>query len=236
MTRERVYQEFLTRPGTEPRHSLLREGEQVVLAKQLVDLVYNLGVPMAGNIIALTPPGSPPRSALQELLPANTQDSDPEAIGLLLRGVFSDALHRSVDGPNSYASLSLADIVTLRGTQQWQAYKDGLQSFVMGTWQRAVNSSRPRSSTPGRSRSRACTVPCCAPHVRSAAGRGFQRELKIVLILESAGISMQVTAGEEVSLLAGSLQMVAAAAGVVSLRLEFSEAGVPEDAVDSDIR
>ena len=58
---------------------------------------------------------------------------------------------------------------------------------------------------------------------RKASGsqQGFQREMKVALVLESAGIALQVTAGEEVSLLAGSLQMATALAGALSVRLEF---------------
>lgn len=222
ITREAVYREFLIRPGTEVRHGLLREGKHIVPAKQLIDLLYNLGVPKASRITALTPPGSPPRSTLQELRDdVRPQETDPEAIGLLLRDLFADALHRAVDGPNSYGSLSLADITRLRTTEEWYSYVTSLDSFVLGSFRDG------RIPTPQEFRSGTADVTRLhrgmlrAARKVSGGGQGFQREMKVALVLESTGIALQVTAGEEVSLLAGSLQMATAVAGALSMRLEF---------------
>ncbi|MGW8889996.1 hypothetical protein [Streptomyces sp. NPDC055749] len=222
ITREAVYREFLTRPGTEVREGLLREGKHVVPAKQLIDLLYNLGVPKASRITALTPPGSPPRSTLQELRDdVRPQESNPEEIGLLLRDLFADALHRAVDGPNSYGSLSLADVTRLRTTEEWHAYVNSLDSFVLGSFRDG------RMPTPEEFRSGTADVARLhrgmlrAARKVSGGGQGFQREMKVALVLESTGIALQVTAGEEVSLLAGSLQMATAFAGALTMRLEF---------------
>lgn len=222
ITREAVYREFLTRPGTEVREGLLREGKHIVPAKQLIDLLYNLGVPKASRITALTPPGSPPRSTLQELRDdVRPQETNPEAIGLLLRDLFADALHRAVDGPNSYGSLSLADVTRLRTTEEWHAYVNSLDSFVLGSFRDG------RTPTPEEFRAGTGDVARLhrgmlrAARKVSGGGQGFQREMKVALVLESTGIALQVTAGEEVSLLAGSLQMATAFAGALSMRLEF---------------
>lgn len=222
ITRETVYREFLTRPGTEVRHGLLREGKHIVPAKQLIDLLYNLGVPKASRITALTPPGSPPRSTLQELRDdVRPQETDPESIGLLLRDVFADALHRAVDGPNSYGSLSLADVTRLRTTEEWHSYVDSLDSFVLGSFRdgRMPSPQEFRSGTADVARLHRGMLR--AARKVSGGGLGFQREMKVALVLESTGIALQVTAGEEVSLLAGSLQLATAFAGALSMRLEF---------------
>ncbi|GFM98542.1 hypothetical protein Sfulv_33530 [Streptomyces fulvorobeus] len=226
ITRETVYQEFLSRPGTEVRHGLLREGGHIVPAKQLIDLLYNVGIPKVSRITALTPPGSPPRAALQELgddiLP---QETDPETIGLLLRDLFADALHRAVDGPNSYGSLSLADITRLRTTEEWHSYVNSLDAFVLGSFRdgRIPAPEEFRSGTSDVARLHRGMLR--AARKVSGGGRGFQREMKVALVLESTGIALQVTAGEEVSLLAGSLQMATVFAGALSMRLEFFDRG-----------
>ncbi|MET7369417.1 hypothetical protein ABZS61_26860 [Streptomyces sp. NPDC005566] len=226
ITREAVYREFLTRPGTQVHEGLLREGDHIVPAKQLIDLLYTLGVPKASRITALTPPGSPPRSALQELRDdVRSRHDDPEQIGLLLRDLFADALHRAVDGPNSYGSLSLSDITRLRTTEEWNGYVNALDSFVLGSFK--------DGRVPSPEEFRAGTGDVAKLHrgmlrtARKVSGtrQGFQREMKVALVLESAGIALQVTSGEEVSLLAGSLQMATAVAGALSVRLEFFDQG-----------
>ncbi|MFE9364885.1 hypothetical protein ACFYNN_19260 [Streptomyces sp. NPDC006978] len=222
ITREAVYKEFLTRPGTEVHEGLLREGEHIVAAKQLVDLLYNLGVPKASGVTALTPPGSPPRTTLQELRDdVRSRPDDPEQIGLLLRDVFADALHRAVDGPRSYGSLSLSDITRLRTTEEWNGYVNSLDSFVRGSFRdgRVPTPEEFRAGTGDVARLHRGMLK--AARKVSGSQQGFQREMKVALVLESAGIALQVTAGEEVSLLAGSLQMATALAGALSVRLEF---------------
>lgn len=49
--------------------------------------------------------------------------------------------------------------------------------------------------------------------------------MTVALVLESAGIALQVTAGEEISLLSGSVQLATALAGALSVRLEFFDRG-----------
>ncbi|MEV4875921.1 hypothetical protein [Streptomyces cyaneofuscatus] len=226
ITRESVYREFLIRPGTTPSESLLREGDQVGPAKQLIDLVYNLAVPKASRITALTPPGSPPRSTLQELRDdVRRQAEDPEAIGLLLRDLFADDLHRAVDGPNSYGSLSLADITRLRTTEEWYAYVNALDSFVIGNFRDGRLPTPDEFRTGTKDVARLHRGMLRAARETSGRRRGFEREMTVALVLESAGIALQVTAGEEISLLSGSVQMATALAGALSVRLEFFDRG-----------
>ncbi|MFI1400058.1 hypothetical protein [Streptomyces sp. NPDC020681] len=221
-----VYQQFLTRPGTDPYEQLLRDGDHIVPTKQLIDLLYNLGVPKASRLIALTPPDSPPRSTLEELRAEDrTRDDDPEAIGLLLRDLFADSLHRAVDGPNSYGSLSLADITRLRREEEWRGYVNALDGFVRDGFRdgRLPSADEFQSATSDIARRHARMLRTA----RKVSGTqtGFQREIVAAVVLESAGISLQITGGEEVSLLAGGIQMATAAAGAVAIRLEFRERG-----------
>ncbi|MFJ7159270.1 hypothetical protein ACIQUQ_30590 [Streptomyces sp. NPDC101118] len=226
ITRNAIYKEFITRPGTDPYLNLLREGPHVVPTKQLVDLVYNLGVPTVAGAIPLTPPDSPLRSTLQELrTDSRPRAEDPEAIGHLLRDVFADALHRAVDGPNSYAELSLADIVRLRREEEWRGYVDSLDGFVRGGF-RAGRLPSPEEFAAGTSEvARRHARMLRTARKTSGNGGGFTRELAAVLVLESAGIALQVTGGEDVSLLSGATTVLTAAAGVLTMRVEFREKG-----------
>ncbi|MEV7414620.1 hypothetical protein [Streptomyces sp. NPDC089919] len=226
ITRNAVYTEFLTRPGTEPYQNLLREGPHVAATKQLVDLAYNLGVPLAGGVIPLTPPGSPPRSTLQELREdSRPRAEDPVALGRLLRDVFADALHRAVDGPNSYAELSLADIVRLRREEEWRGYVDTLDSFLRGGF-RDGRLPSPEEFAAGTSEvARRHARMLKAARKTSGTGTGFAREITSTLVLESAGIALRITSGEGAELVTAGLETVLAVAGPLTMRLEFREKG-----------
>ncbi|WP_326797658.1 hypothetical protein OG946_21405 [Streptomyces sp. NBC_01808] len=224
ITRNAVYENFFTRPGTRPHERLLRDGDHILTAKQLVDLLYNIGVPVAADVVAATPPQSPPRSALQELTAAAADPvADPEALGRLLRGVFADALHRAVDGPDSYGSLSLAEIVALRQEEEWRAYIDALSGFV--------NSGFTPDLLPSPHDFAAATAQIARLHAQmlrrarkiSRGPGAFRREMSVMLILESPGVVLRVLAGEA-SLLSGSLDAVSVVAGPLVMRLVFKEA------------
>ncbi|MFF5922950.1 hypothetical protein ACFY8C_32240 [Streptomyces flavochromogenes] len=226
ITRNALYQRFITRPGTDPYENLLRDGDHVVPTKQLVDLLYSLGVPRAGGLIPVTPPDSPPRSTLQELRSdLRPRDDDPEAIGRLLRDLFADALHRAVDGPNSYAGLSLADINRLRREEEWRAYVDSLDAFVRGGFQDGRIPSPEEFSAGTSEVARRHARMLRTARATSGSGSGFARDIVSVLVIEAGGVALQVTSGEEVSLLAGSIQLLTAAAGALTLRLEFRDRG-----------
>ncbi|MCX4982421.1 hypothetical protein [Streptomyces sp. NBC_00572] len=226
ITRNALYQRFITRPGTDPYQNLLRDGDHVVPTKQLVDLLYSLGVPRAGGLIPVTPPDSPPRSTLQELRSdLRPRDDDPEAIGRLLRDLFADALHRAVDGPNSYAGLSLADVNRLRREEEWRAYVDSLDSFVRGGFQDGRIPSPEEFSAGTSEVARRHARMLRTARATSGSGSGFARDIVSVLVIEAGGVALQVTSGEEVSLLAGSIQLLTAAAGALTIRLEFRDKG-----------
>lgn len=223
--RNAVYQEFLARPGLPAHRQLLRAGRHIVPAKQLVDLLYNVGVPMAGGIIAVTPPQSPPRSALGELEAGSRSPvADPEALGLILRGVFADALHRAVDGPNSYASLTLSDVARLRREESWHAYVEALNGFIRTGFA--------AGQAPGPEAFALATAEIARLHARmlkkarkiSRSGTGYQRDVAATLVLESPGIVLQTISGQH-SLLTGSLEAVGVVAGPLVMRLVFKDRG-----------
>ncbi|MGP3983472.1 hypothetical protein [Streptomyces sp. KR80] len=220
--RNAVYENFITRPGTGPHQQLLRDEEHVVPAKQLIDLVYNIGVPAAGGIVAVTPPQSPPRSALQELeVQGRNPVEDPEALGRMVRDVLADAVHRAVDGPNSYGGLSLADVVRLRQEEAWRTYIDALGSLGSG-----FDAGR----VPEPEAFAHATADIAEKHARmlkearriSRGGSGYAREIGLMLVLESPGIALQIVAGEG-SLQTGVLQAVSAAAGPLVMRMVFKD-------------
>lgn len=225
ISRSALYEQFLTRPGTAPHENLLRDGDEIVPTKQLIDLMYNLGVPDASGLVAATPPGSPPRRTLQEEVSPDAQAQDPEAVGRLVRNLVADSLHRAVDGPNSYAGLTLADIIGLRETGEWQAYVASLEAFIHGSFRdgRIPDSEEfsERTATIARNHARMLK----AARAASSSRQGFAREITTLLVLESGGVALQVASGEEVSLLAGSLQMLTAVGGALSVRLEFWDRG-----------
>ncbi|MEV3856114.1 hypothetical protein AB0J38_17540 [Streptomyces sp. NPDC050095] len=226
ITRSQVYERFFTRPGTKPHELLLREGEHIVPAKQLVDLLYNIGVAAkAGTLVPLTPPDSPPRSVLDELNQAATAQRDPEAVGLLLRQLFADDLHRVVDGPNSYGSLSLSDVLALRREEEWRSYIDALDAMVFGRFgadrvpqagelsDAAADIARLHAQMLGKAR------------MISRGHQGFRREIGVTLLLESPGLVLQMVSGQS-TLLYGSVQAASVAAGPLVMRLLFKERGV----------
>ncbi|WP_329281314.1 hypothetical protein [Streptomyces sp. NBC_00691] len=226
ITRNALYQRFITRPGTDPYENLLRDGDHIVPTKQLIDLLYSLGVPRAGGLIPVTPPDSPPRSTLQELRSdLRPRDDDPEAIGRLLRDLFADSLHRAVDGPNSYAGLSLADINRLRREEEWRAYVDALDAFVRGGFEDGRIPSPEEFSAGTSEVARRHARMLRTARATSGSGNGFARDIVSVLVIEAGGVALQVTSGEEVSLLAGSIQLLTAAAGALTIRLEFRDRG-----------
>lgn len=221
ITRNAVYQEFLTRPGTDPHQGLLRDGAEIVPTKQLIDLMYNLGLSDASGLVALTPPGSPPRRTLQEDVSPRARAQDPEAVGLMIRNLVADSLHRAVDGPNSYAGLSLTDIIALRETGEWNAYVTSLEAFLHDSFRGG------RIPDPDEFSERTATI--ARDHARmlrtarraSRSGQGFAREITTMLVLESGGVALQIASGEEVSLISGTVQMLTAVGGALSVRLEF---------------
>ncbi|MFE9133492.1 hypothetical protein [Streptomyces sp. NPDC007355] len=225
IARNAVYQEFLTRPGTDPHQCLLRDGDEIVPTKQLIDLMYSLGLADASGLVALTPPGSPPRRTLQEDVSPHAREQDPEAVGLLIRNLVADSLHRAVDGPNSYAALSLADIIALRETGEWNTYVGSLEAFLHDSFRGG------RIPDPDEFSERTATI--ARDHARmlrtarrsSRSGEGFARDITTVLVLQSGAAALQVVSGEPLSVSTAAIQALTAVGGALTVRLEFWDRG-----------
>jgi hypothetical protein len=170
-------------------------------------------------VLTATPPGSPPRSALQEQ--PNRDHTDPEALGRLLRGILADTLQRAVDHPNSYGSLSLADIVSLRTTEPWHAYIGSLSALTrldfrhgrlpdsgeLAALAREVSKRHARMLTEARRINR-------APTSRT-------QDFTLSVALESPGIMLEVFGGPQPLLLRTA--ELAATAGPLVVRLVLQE-------------
>jgi hypothetical protein len=217
ITRNAVYKEFITR-GDQPHLMILRPDPYVVQAKQLVDLLYNVGVPLRAGIAMATPPQSPPRSALQELnMMAPT--ADPEELGVLLRGLAADTVQRAVDAPVSYGKLSLRDIANLRDKAAWHTYVDALDSFYKLDFTPGRLSAEQFAGKAGEvSRSHAGML----KEARRVSGNGgeLKRDLIASIIVESPGVALQVfPSGDQRAVITGAAAALAATAGQVLVRL-----------------
>jgi hypothetical protein len=219
ITRNRLYAQFFTRPGTRPHERLLREGEHVVPAKQLVDLVYNTSLPTLGGISAYTPPQSPPRSTLQELRAPGGEFHDPEHIGRLLgtfQGVVADTLQRGLDGPNSYATLSLPDIVRLRSEEEWRGYIDSLQALVVEGFAGGRLPDAEEFAARARSAARAHASMLRAARRIMRGGRSSRRDIRMELTMTMPGAGISVFA-EDTLILGGAVATAAVSPLVIRL-------------------
>lgn len=224
ITRNAIYQRFLTREGTAPHERLLREGEHVVPVKHLVDLVYNTALPTLGGAHAHTPPQSPPRSVLQELDAAAGHEADPEALARLLntfRGVYADTLQRALDGPNSYTDLSLGTVVRLRASEEWRAYTDAVGRLTTDLrWDRVPDPEAFAELTRSAARSHARMLRTARKLGGPAAGRGGPCSVVTDLVLQAPG--MTITVLSEDNLVLAGLGVAAAQAPMVA-RLVFRD-------------
>lgn len=217
ITRNAVYQQFITQ-GDRPHLRILRNQPYVVQAKQLVDLLYNVGVPFRAGIAMATPPQSPPRSALQELS-TMAPNADPEELGVLLRGLAADTVQRAVDAPVSYGRLSLADITVLRRSGAWQTYIGALEDFYRLDFtpgRMSVEEFAAKAGGVSRTHARMLKE---ARRV-SRKGGELKRDLITSVIAESPGIALQVfPSGGHQAVVSGSLAALGAVAGPVFLRI-----------------
>ena len=223
VTRNAVYKRFITAPGTGPHERRLREGQFVVPLKQLVDLQYNMLLPKVADLVGLTPPASPPRSALQDA----ADEPDLEALGRLLRGLAVDTVVREVDGPNSYGALSLATLTRLRQEEAWHDYQDALKRIErlpfgpQGVPDADTLSSYARTVSVEHAKMLRVARRLVAPDRNLA---GAMKRLGTSLVVESPG-SLVLVLDSAGHTLHGMAADVAAKAGVLVVRLVMEERG-----------
>ncbi|RAG83038.1 hypothetical protein DN069_24515 [Streptacidiphilus pinicola] len=223
ITRNAVYNRFITVPDTGVHERRLREGQFVVPLKQLVDLQYNMLLPKVADLVGLTPPASPPRSALQDA----ADEPDLEALGRMLRGIAVDTVVRQVDGPNSYGALSLPTLLRLRQEEAWKDYQDALKRIerlpfgpqgvpdadLLSGYARAVSTEHAKMLRVARR--------LVAPDRNMA---GAMKRLGTSLVIESPG-SLVLVLDSAGHTLHGMAADVAAKAGVLVVRLVMEEHG-----------
>ncbi|MFI1973665.1 hypothetical protein [Streptomyces wedmorensis] len=225
ITRNVVYQEFITQQGSGPHERVLRDDPNVIEVKQLVDLQYNVLVPVMSDVIAATPPQSPPRSALQEL-GRDAPRTDPEGLGKLLRGLLADTLMRHVDAPNSYGQMTLEQIIKLRREEEWNNYITSLEDLSKLDFRtnripdsdQLLNMARLAADQHAEMLRVARRI---GSHKRTWTGEG--RKLLMSLVLETPGlVALQLTQ-DHANLMGSTGQLSTTTGGTLLVRLVIED-------------
>ncbi|MDH6145401.1 MULTISPECIES: hypothetical protein [Kitasatospora] len=131
--RDDIYRHFVVTDGANPADRgydpTRKFGAEI---KQLIDLAYNVNLADRLGAYALTPQGSPPRSALQEWhLKRQTPGRDlaPEQLVEIVRRTAFEVVQEGLF-VESFAELTLTDVLALRGTPQWRRYLARLQGLL----------------------------------------------------------------------------------------------------------
>ncbi|MBB5939259.1 hypothetical protein [Streptomyces zagrosensis] len=135
VTRNVLYQRFISVPGSpvsDGRYDKNKPFSGEI--KQLLDLIYNVNLADAMGMYPLTPAGSLRRLALQEWRDVRGQSSgqtitDPEALVSYLKRQAFDTVQAGLT-PAAIDSLELADIVSLRDTDEWNTYIDAFDLII----------------------------------------------------------------------------------------------------------
>lgn len=133
ITRNDLYKEFVVTDGTNIAEGYYSKKPYAAKIKQIVDLKYNVNLPDAMGRYSLTPEGSPPRAALgdlEETIQANV--ISPENVKEILQALRSLAFDQITKGMylRSLGDLRLSDVITARGTDEWQEYRDAMLSLL----------------------------------------------------------------------------------------------------------
>ncbi|MFE0460816.1 hypothetical protein ACFW1A_16360 [Kitasatospora sp. NPDC058965] len=131
--RDELYRRFVVGDGSNPAdrdYDPTREfGAEI---KQVVDLAYNVNLADRLGAFALTPQGSLPRSALQEPVlrwAGQKAELSPEQLVEIMRRTAFEVVQEGLY-VESFAELSLPDVLSLRQTPQWQRYLTRLQALL----------------------------------------------------------------------------------------------------------
>lgn len=131
-TRERLYAEFVTAPGTDPALGRYDRSKPYVREiKELIDLAYNVNLATGLETLALTPANALHRTVLQEWEPVRRRTSalSAEQIAALLRGTAFDFVQRTLF-IDTFAKLSMRDVWDLRRTEQWARYMSTMRGLL----------------------------------------------------------------------------------------------------------
>jgi len=125
VTRNMLYLNFVTAPGTPVDEGKYGNGPFSADLKQIFDLKYNVNLPDAMGRYALTPEDSLPRSALGDLDETlQTQIITNENVQDILYALRQLNFEKIAQGLyiNSLANLSLSDVIEIRKMGEWGEY------------------------------------------------------------------------------------------------------------------
>lgn len=131
--RNDLYENFIVEDGTNVALGQYSKKPFASEIKQIIDLKYNVNLPDALGRYALTPQGSPPRSALGDLdevvnnKPISDKNID-EILYALRRLAFDDIAKGLYI--KSLGELTLADVIKIRETKQWDAYNHAVHRLL----------------------------------------------------------------------------------------------------------
>lgn len=131
-TRERLYSEFVTAPGSEPALGRYdRDKPYCAEVKELIDLAYNVNLATGLETLALTPARALHRNVLQEWEPVKRRSTalDARQLAELLRGTAFDFVQQTLF-IDTFAKLSIRDVWDVRHTEQWDRYVKDLQRLL----------------------------------------------------------------------------------------------------------
>lgn len=123
-TRERLYGEFVTAPGTDPALGRFDGGKPFTAeVKELIDLAYNVNLATGLEALALTPAESLHRGVLQEWEPVKRRSTalSAQQLAELLRGTAFDFVQQTLF-IDTFGKLSMRDVWDVRHTEQWATY------------------------------------------------------------------------------------------------------------------
>ncbi len=132
-TRNELYTHFLVQPNSNTSHGRLDWNRPWVSeVKRLFDLRYNVNLADAIGRFAITPPGSPPRVALQEsTLQNQTAKSETSAEQMIeiVRRTLADSVQRNLDMP-LLDHILLADVYGVRQEKPWNDYISSFSKLI----------------------------------------------------------------------------------------------------------
>ncbi|WP_214326848.1 hypothetical protein [Nonomuraea sediminis] len=197
-TRETMYKEFLTADRSEPILGRFdRSRPFTAYVKQLIDLTHSANMAVALETLALTPADALHRATLQEWrsVGRGPQEVSAEQIGELLRGLAFEVVSEDLY-LDTFAKLSLRDVVDVRASRQWADYVRLMKGMLEDPLGRFAD---PRRGAPAVI---AAYVDLLAETTRIAAGRErpdkplpMARSFALVASVDVAGALLEFTTG-----------------------------------------
>ncbi len=133
VTRNLLYTNFVTVPGTPVNDGFYGNGLFSAELKQIFDLKYNVNLPDAMGRYALTPEDSLPRSALgdldETLRSKSITDGNIKDIVRALQQLNFEKISKGMY-INSLANLSLSDVIETRKMDEWDKYINSIHYLL----------------------------------------------------------------------------------------------------------